>query len=263
MSDATTTLLTSTEETQDGMFVRLSSGGPHTRAILSAVRDRYNAITGRPRPTEEDLLEQFGQKSGQKVTLVIGGENMLGSGMIVAREGTIFRGSSGNLCQLPKRARRNGYVIDFANLLDAIPGYSTAKAQELVNEVRSHFPTLRQLTPERLRELPSEDEQTDDDPLSLCCFGTHRLPDSKQSDAIYLASAYWPEDDIVDRGILLVRPEHGFSEHGSIWGQQLLRDMGEVVGFEPISFKEGIDLCDLDFDEAYARVIKPALAGVA
>lgn len=256
MSDAQTTLLTSWEERREetgleGMhFVVLSSGEPHTRAIFNAVRGRYNDVTGRPRPTEEDVQNLL----GEKVTLVKAGENMIGGGVIVAHEGTLMIGGSGHVMLLPKRARRKGYGIDYKGLLDVIPGYSTAKAQGLVVQAREHFPKLRKITPERLQEMPSNSST-----LSLCAFGTHRLPDSEQVDALFLACEYMASEDIVDASVLLVRPEHGVSEHGSMWGRQLMDSFGEVEGFEPISFAEGLELCNVDFDEAYARVMNRRL----
>jgi hypothetical protein len=81
------------------------------------------------------------------------------------------------------------------------------------------------------------------------------------TDCLWLIGEYWPEDDICDRNVLLIRPEFGTSEHGSCYGRDLLRNraLGEVVGFEPIPFDQAIKLCNLDFDEALARVFKAAV----
>lgn len=252
MTDATTTLLASWEEKQEDLgngsiVVRISSGDPHTRATFFAVVDRYNSVTGRPRPTEEDVQSLM----GQKVTLVKHGTNMIGGGIIVAQEGTLLIGSSGLPMILPKRARRNGFRIDYSSLLDVLPGYATARAHELVTKARAHFPKLKAITQERLNEMPSSSEL-----LTLCAFGGYHMPDSVQADALVLYGEYDPENDILDTGVVLLRPEHGVSEHGSMYGQHLLRwNFGEVEGFEPISFREGLELCNLDFDEAYSRVM--------
>lgn len=258
MSDATTTLLKSWEEkthSEDGFLVTsFSSGDPHTRAIFGAVRDRYNAITGRPQPTEDEVREL----AGQKVTLVRAGENMIGGEMIVATEGTIFIGvSHGNpLAIKPKRNRTRGLRLDLTNVLDVIPGYSTAIAQGYVDEVRAHFPQVREITQERLLELPrSWDEQM----ITFCAFGEYRLPDCRATDAIVMFAEYDDVNDILDSGVVLVRPEFGVSEHGSMYGRDLLRfSMGEVIGFQPITFSEAVALCDLDFDEAFEQVMPRA-----
>jgi hypothetical protein len=247
-----TNLLASWEEKEErrenGFIVRSFSigGDRHAMAILAAVIDRYSAISGRERPTEERLYDLI----GQKVTLVQHGENMLGGGLLVAQEGKLFTGSSGGFGILPKGARSKGYRVKPERVLDVFPGYATAEAIEVARKVREHFPVVTALTPERLRELPPRSNT-----LSLCMFGTWRMPDSKATDALYLAHSYMREEDIVE-GMLLIRPEHGYSEHGSAWGRQLLDGpMGEVPAFQPISFDEGMALCDLDFDEAYERVI--------
>lgn len=257
MSDATTTLLTSWGEREEeslgnGMVaIKLDSGKPHTRAIFRAVKARYNEFTGRERPGEEDVRELV----GQKVTLVRSGENMLGGEMIVATEGTIFVGSSHGrpLAIKPKRNRTNGLRLDLTNVLDVIPGYSTSTAQDFVDMTRGSLPKLKEITKERLLELP---RSWDNEQITFCAFGTHRLPGSEQADAICMFAEYDDENDILDTGVVLVRPSHGVSEHGSMYGQQLLAGLwGEVVGFQGMTFSEAIKLCELDFEEAYLEVM--------
>lgn len=247
-----TNLLTSWEEKEerwgDG-FVRTSfsiGGDRHAMAIMNAVLGRYNFLVERERPSEEDLRLLI----GSKVTLIRTGENVLGGGLLVAQEGKLFAGASG-LGILPKGARKNGYRVKPSTVLDVLPGYDTAGAVELAGRVREHFPKLKPFDRTRLEELPSNSET-----LSLCLFGTYQMPDSAQVDALYLASEYDRVDDIVE-GVVLLRPQNGVSEHGSRYGDQLLHHdvLGEVVGFEPISFAEGIHLCNLDFEEAYEQVI--------
>lgn len=252
-----TNLLTSWEEVEeewgDGhRIVRFTlNGDPHAAAICDAVADHYNALAARPRPTRDDLELLI----GEKVTLIQVGGNMMGAGVIAEQEGKLFHGSGDTLGILPKGARSKGYRVDPDKVLDVLPGYSAADAAEMVRRVRDHFPKLKPLTQERLNGLPSNSET-----LSLCVFGSYRMPDSTATDALYLLSEYMREDDIVE-GVLLIREEHGFSEHGSVWGRTLVGGrFGEVVGFEPISFAEGIHLCNLEFEEAYGQVIGPLVA---
>jgi hypothetical protein len=246
-----TTLLSSWEERQpdDDGFIVFSSGEPHTRAIYEAVIDRYNAVSGRAKPTEEELHDL----TGTKVTLVQYGTNMLGGGLLVAQEGKLFIGTSG-MGILPKGARRKGVSVKPEKVLDVFRDYSTEEAVAIADEVRAHFPTLRPLTQERLTELPPESDDRDSVVCSLALFG--RNPVFGGSDCLWLIGEYWPEEDICDTNVLLIRPEFGTSEHGSCYGQELLqnRSLGEVVGFEPISFSQAIKLWELDFDEAFARV---------
>lgn len=244
-----TTLLSSWEEQHDGMFTIFSSGEPHTRAIYEAVIDRYNAVSGRAKPTEEELYDLI----DTKVTLVEYGTNMLGGGLLIAQEGKLFIGTRG-MGILPKGARTKGVSVKPEKVLDVLPGWAAEEAVKIVSEVREHFPTLKSLTQERLNELPPESDDRDSVVCSLALFG--RNPVFGGSDCLWLIGEYWPGEDICDTNVLLIRPEFGTSEHGSCYGQELLqnRSLGEVVGFEPISFSQAIKLCELDFDEAFARV---------
>lgn len=251
MTAGQTNLLKSWEEHESNLgsgtvISFMASGEGHMTAIVNAVVDRYNAILDRPRPTQEELELLV----GEKVTLVQAGETMLGARLLIAQEGKLFTSSRGGYGILPKGARSKGFKVREDELLDVLPGYDTAGAEAYVRMVRQHFPTLGPLTLERLKELPTNSEE-----LRMCAFGSYRMPDSTATDALYLFSEYWPEEDIVE-GVLLIRPEHGFSEHGSAYGRQFYGGhFGEVLGFEPISFAEGIHLCNLDFEEAYEQVI--------
>lgn len=253
-----TNLLTSWEETEEKLeggfkVTRISIGGDrHVMAILGAVIHQYNFLVERERPSEETLRTLI----GSKVTLLRTGENMFGGGLLVAQEGKLFETASG-LGILPKGARSKGFRVDPNLVLDVFWGYDTASAIELVGRVRAHFPKVRALTQERLEEMPSSSET-----LGLCLFGTYRMPDGQQTDAICLWGEYDKENDIVDTGVVLLRPHVGVSEHGSAYGRDLLHThvLGEVVGYSPISFGEAIALCDLPFNEAYERVLGNCVA---
>jgi len=255
MSNADTNLLTGLVETREdhdrpGFTVIKLSGEPYANALVQIVATNYNRITNRPRPTEDELRA----KIGEKVTLIRGGENMLGSSILNAIEGRIFEGASGALAVLPKGSRTQGYRIEPAKVVDILDGYATAQAQDLVAGVRDAYPQLQNLTQERLEQLPGEGSETE--MLSLALLGERRMPDSRCVDAIWLIGEYWPEEDICDRSVLLIRPEHGTSEHGSEYGRNLVgsRCLGEIVGFEPIAFREAIELCYVDFDVASREI---------
>lgn len=259
MSDATTTLLDSYDRTPDadGTVSFMMSGDGHCKAIVNAVTARYNALLGRPKPT----VEQLEALIDQKVTLIKAATNAYGAPGITAMEGTLFAGKTGHLALLPKRAKRNGYQITPSDIIDLFLGYGhTGDAAGLVNEARGHFPYLTEIDHERLCELPEYDLDSEvSESITLCAFGTWKMPDSTAVDAIQLIATYDKENDICDGGVLLIRPEHGTSEHGSSYGRQIISNFGEVQGFEPITFKEGIDLCDIPFGEAYERIITPAV----
>jgi hypothetical protein len=50
-------------------------------------------------------------------------------------------------------------------------------------------------------------------------------------------------------GVLLISPEYGDSEHGSVYGQDLMRMGGEVVGFKGMSAGAAMQLTNEDFDK--------------
>lgn len=259
MSNADTNLLSGLVEKDEsisgsGFRTIKLSGESYANAMTNVVVANYNRITGRERPTLEDLEA----KIGQKITLIRSGENMLGSSILNAIEGKLFESSRGGLGILPKGARSKGYKVDEERVIDVLDGYSTAQAQELTAGVRAYYPELQNLTKERLLGLPGEGSDTET--LSLALLGEWRMPDTRAVDAIWLIGEYWPEDDICDRCVLLIRPEHGISEHGSVYGNQLIqsRAIGEIVGFEPISFSAAIELCYVDFDVASKAIFDRA-----
>lgn len=249
MSD--TTLLTSiveadhSESSTPGVRMISISGEPHAAAIVGAVAANYHRVVGNRKPEAEDLEKLI----GEKVTLLIGGENMLGSGMLVAREGRLFQGTRG-LAILPKGKRSKGFSVDPARVLDMYPGWVTNVLEANVKAVRDLYPQLRNLTQERLEQLPR-----DSGTCSLALMGAN--PTFGGADCLWLIGEYWPDDDICDTNVLLIRPEFGCSEHGSCYGHDLLRNrqLGEVIDFEPISFGDAIALCDMDFDEAVGKVL--------
>jgi len=172
---------------------------------------------------------------------------------VIAREGKLFQGSQG-VAILPKGKRTKGFRVDPGKVIDVFGGWCVDEVSEFVAEMRgAHYPELRNLTQERLEELPGEDQGPS--VCSLAVFGSNPLFGA--TDCIWLIGEYWPEDDICDRNVLLIRPEFGTSEPGSCYGRDLLRNraLGEIVGFEPISFSEAIELCNVDFDVALDRIV--------
>jgi hypothetical protein len=261
---SSTNLLSGTVESEhevgNGMRSFRLGGEAWANALASAVLANYNRVTGRNRPSALDLAD----KIGYPVTLIQFGENMFGSTLIQAQEGKLFAsaGRTG-LGILPKGARRKGFVVEPDKVLDVVDGYCTAAAQSLVDDVVAVYPKLRNLTQARLEELPGEGEENDEIVCSLAVFGQWRMPDGTAPDCVWLIGEYWPEDDICDRSVLLIRPQYGVSEHGSVYGRQLLNgQVGEIIGFEPLAYREAINLCDLDFDEACSRVFDHVKAAV-
>lgn len=256
MSNSDSMLLAPWEEKQDGAFTVFSVGGDnHCRAIINAVAAHYHRLSGKAPVTEESLREL----ADKSITLITTGENMLGAKMLKSQQGRVVVTGDGRLGLLPKGARSKGSYLRASNVLDFFNGYCPDVAQKSVDDVRAHFPQLREITQERLEQLPQDRSET----ITFAAFGTWQLPgETPCYDTWILASEYDRENDIVDGGVLLCRPDSGFSEHGSQFGRHLTHayTMGEVVGFEPISFGEALELCDLDHDEAVARIFPTGAA---
>lgn len=229
-----------------GMVSTNLAGDPDQAAIVTAVVTDYHQRSGRPEVTDEAVEALV----DQQMTLTLVTTGAFGASSIWAIEATIKRAAADGLAILPKGRRTRGYRLDPAKVLDLERGFGGIEVlRRRVEQVRAAFPQVKPLTKERLGELP--DDRTDQ--IAMAVFGTHRMPDGPAPGCLWLVESYEPADDIVD-GVLIIRPEHGFSEHGSTYGKDLLRAGGEVVGFQPMTFGQALDLCDQDYEQALAAV---------
>lgn len=251
MSNASTAILSSivVEEPEPsntpGITVtRISIGGEaHAAAIVNAVANAYPRV-------EVDWPSLI----GKKVTYLRAASGTYGATSIIAEEGTVFETSRSDciVAILPKGKRTNGHGITASmNILDCIDGYKTAELERRVQEVRARFPQLKKLTQERLNALPSRSNI-----CSLAVFGTHRMPDATATDAVWLLHSYQngDGDDIVE-GVLFVRPDVGFSEHGSVYGRDLLRFGGEIIDAPEVTLAQAMAMTDWDHDDVLAHIL--------
>lgn len=248
-----TTILSSiVETTEDDRGISIVSfsltGEPYAAAMVDAVRADYHGVTGRAPVTEAELVGL----NGRKVTLLRTGESMYGAGSIQFDEGTIFLGTGGVPAYLPKGKRTKGLRLRPEGLLDIELGYGKgSQLAERVAKVKATFPEVEKLTRDHLLALPEEAPSPAQ--IGLVVFGTWPGPDVRSPGAIWLLHSYMPDDDIAE-GYLLVRPEDGVSEYGSIYGRQLLRVGGRVVNPPAMSFAEAMDLGALDYHKALAQI---------
>lgn len=234
-------------------------GNPHETAIINAAADNWSRLSARePFPNMEAALWEH---VGRKVTIIVVGENYFGAKLVHAREGSLLE-YQGKVAFLPKGNRTRGNVLQSKNVIDIIDGFSGSTAIALAQRVKNRLPILKPLTQERLNELPEAGPNGErPDMCTLCTFGTWQTAEGTASMAIHIANEYDRENDIVDN-CLLIPPSVGTSEHGSEYGHNLLRaSIGEVVGFQPISFQQALDLTDLDFWDAVGELF-PAMAQV-
>jgi hypothetical protein len=230
--------------------IRITLGGErYANGLVDAVTAAYR--DERPAVTREQLEEMV----NQKVALLRVSQGAYGAGSIQSIAGAIFQGQRG-LAILPKGKRTQGLSLEASIndglLLAVATGYaSEAKLAADVLEVRATLPEVAKLTTEHLAALPKRGRS-----CSLAVFGTYpfvgerRIPGS-----IGLCYEYDPEDDIVEN-VMIIPPGHdAVSEHGSCYGRNLLEmPVGVVVGFEPISFDEAIELTDRPYAETLRRL---------
>lgn len=253
-----TVLLTSiVEKTSEEVGMRVVQfsphGDPHATAVVAAVLADYSEVTGRPIVTDAGLRELH----GSKVTLLRTGENMFGATSVQAAEGTIFVTGRDVLAYLPKGKRTSGFRLSAEQVLDVEVGYNkTDVLRQRIEQVKARYPVVEELTQEHLLALPEEAPSPAQ--IGLVVFGTWRGPAGNSPGAVWCLHSYIPEDDIVE-GYLIVRPEDGDSEHGSIYGRQLLQFGGRVVNPPALSFAECFDLGALPYAEALARFAPAAV----
>jgi hypothetical protein len=241
-----TTLLTAIVKHPTPTGSRFSLGGDADQnAVVHAVAAEYGRLTGRDAVTQKRLLEM----SGERATILGSIEGSFGHRELACLSGTLHD-LDGRPAIVPKGNRSRGYdlsgVARGGRLLDVELGYSGGLAlAERVATVRAELPNLRPLTRDRLQQLPVEGAE-----CALAIFGTYLLLGEQVPGVIWLCHSYDPEFDIVDL-VLVVRPEHGTSEHGSAYGRDLLSmQVGEAPAFQGIPFGDALALTDQPYEAA-------------
>jgi hypothetical protein len=206
-------------------------------------------------PIVDHVIEEYGHRhpapdpalfAGQKVTLARHGESAFGAASIQASEGTVFMTERGPALPalLPKGKRSKGILL--RNVLDIVPGYNNVDVlRQRVEDIRSEWPALTKLTRERLERVDRRKSVCD-----LAVFGKWF-----GGAGIWFIHSYHKADDIVE-GYLAIEPSAGESEHGSVYGRDLLPNAAEIVGFTEITFR---DAMNLDFEQARALVAQKVL----
>lgn len=227
------------------------SGDNEVNAIADAVIEAYPKTFDTPDSNDLEALAA----SGKPVTILRGGRGAFGHSYLDADEGRLFASTSqsGGLALLPKGKRTKGYRInshDSARLLDVMVGYNQQQVLiDRVAQIKNTLPTLVALSQEDFRALPSRGSI-----CSLAVFGTHRLLDGAVPGSIWLLHTYLRSDDAdICEGYLFVPPDSGwFSEHGSIFGRELLaRNVGKVDGFAGIPFS---DVVKMTYEQALEAI---------
>lgn len=231
--------------------IRLTPGGdpPHA-ALVDAVIDRWQFGDEVAHMTDSDKEDELRARADEKVTVITWGENMFGARMIKAHEGRV-KDVGGRLAWMPKGARTRGFYLNAGKVLAWYDGWNTDLAAEGNRIVTEFFPKLEPLTLDDLLALPSSSDERNHPKLAV--FGTN--PIFEAPSCVWLIGSYDPDDDIVDDSVLLIDSRFGVSEHGSSYGQQLLRfPVGVITGWKGCTFREALRLCDVSHEEALRTV---------
>jgi len=237
-----TSIITHEYESESGIITsQIEISGNRTQGhIVAAVRHAY--------PNIQDVTETLAALDGQKVTILQESANTFGASMLTAWEGTLFKDGQ---ALLPKGKRTKGYRVDVSRVLDIVPGYRVGVFRHNVDAVRARYPEIRELTRERLESLPNRGSN-----CTLGVFGSMELQGANRCyDAVWLIHSYISGDDIAE-GVLYVRKDAGYSEHGSIYGTQLEQMGGEIIGDISISLQDSLDMIDLDHDDMLRKVME-------
>lgn len=224
-----------------------AQGDPVLATTIRALEERY------PRRDPEELVGLAAD--GERVTLMCIGQNFLGAPIISAEEGKLFPTSHPGCvaAYLPKGKRTKGLGLKPERVLDFVTGYGGVEAlRGRLEEERARLPRLRPLTVERLRQLP-EQAPEEGARCTLAAFGRWALPYEETTTAVWLLHSYMAEDDIAE-GVLFVPPEIGTSEHGSVYGRDLLGLACEVEGFDGYGLREAMRLTE-DDDGGHAAAL--------
>lgn len=205
--------------------------------VIDATIARIREEVGTPTAQELEQLD------GKRVTLMLAGETMLGARVVVARPGTIFGGGT---AILPKGRRKNGYVIDPSKVVALTEGYDPSPLVELY---QSHsVGDTAEASTDLFSKLPHRGET-----CSLAVVVNWEVCGTRAPGCMWLCHSYMADDDIVE-GMFVVPSNTGLvSEHGSVYGRQLIdRAAAVLTGAKPVSFSDAINLDSLK--DAYEAI---------
>jgi hypothetical protein len=233
------------------VFTFSPGGEPHADVIVTTVIADYHRVTGRLEPTHDHLQSLM----GEEVTVLIQNGNDFGAQFIQTMEGTLRLDSRERLGLLGKGERTLGVSLDRVRILDCEPGYGkTPLMRQRIEQVRASVPSVQQLTLDDLHALP--ENASDPARIGLVVLATWRAEGQTSPGAIWLLESYQRDHDIAE-GYLILRPEDGVSESGSVSGWQLLATGGRIIDPPELTFDDAVDLADLPYHEALARFITP------
>jgi hypothetical protein len=221
-------------------------GEPTARAIVEAVAADYRTTNHPSAPETVDLTPFV----GHHVTVLVTTRNAFGAPAIATAEGRLTS-SRRNAFGLVRRGRSGKEIqLDPLGVLDIEIGHrDTGVFAARVQTTRRRYPRrLEPVTRDHLLALP--EQAPDPARIALVLFGTWPTPEGASPGALWLLHSYLRDDDIAE-GVLLLRPEHGYSEHGSAYGRHLLSLNAGVVCDPPaLTLDDALDLTSQPYEDA-------------
>lgn len=171
----------------------------------------------------------------EPVTILQYGRTMFGAPLIDVAEGRLFR-RDGYVAFLPKGKRTKGYRLKSENILALTRGFGHGdRLKEHVDSYVNALPFAGPLTQEHLNALPNRGGT-----CTLAAVGTSQFFDGPLP-GIWLLHSYLAEADIAE-GVFVVPDGYGaVTEHGSIYGRDLLRRFAKVEGTISVPISDALD----------------------
>lgn len=234
------TLLVSGVRTEDETDETTSPGFRVTHMELSTAKSAMVDIvwgnlerSGVMKTVDGNTFEEM-----QKVCVVSKGHNIFSGKTLTVQEGRIFDAGNGRKGLLPKgRSTRGFYLSSHHRVIEG------ATVAELATHPAFHdFPDLKEPSVESFQGA------TPEKPVLL--YGTYTIMGDEVPGAVYVVQEYDTQNDIVDGFVWFPSDSPGgwTSEHGSVYGRDLLRqNMGVVSGEHsaPASLADWYSLTDL------------------
>lgn len=186
-------------------------------------------------PTPEDIDDRLGRLAdeGERVTILRAGTGMFGASTPIIQQGRVFRAQGGVLGFLPVGKRTKG--LRLSGVLDVVENTKPSAVDDLNRRwyESTGLPATEPLTTEALRGASREN------PIAV--VWTHPGFDGgegRTEGCVWYIDDYQEEDDIAN-GYCWCPSDSGLSsEHGSVYGKDILRTGALVNGGPRVNFSE-------------------------
>jgi hypothetical protein len=202
------------------------AGEPSANTDIAARHAAY------PKPDDLDDRLQAAVASGEPVTILKVSEGYFGGGIPSIMQGKLFNGRSGQIGFLPTGKRTQGIVLKGA--LDMVDNAKPAAVAELNRRwyEETHLPPTVPLALDALKSA------TEENPIAVLYTHPGFEPDQRTPGCVWYIDYYEEDEDGepgsgIAGGYLWCPEDSGlYSEHGSTYGKDILKD-GALVSTKP------------------------------